>query len=31
MALSIDTPAPQELMERFREQGFEQLWFVSLE
>jgi D-3-phosphoglycerate dehydrogenase len=31
MGLSIDTPAPPELMERFREQGFDHLWFVSLE
>jgi D-3-phosphoglycerate dehydrogenase / 2-oxoglutarate reductase len=31
MGLSIDTPAPVELVEHFREQGFDDLWFVSLE
>jgi D-3-phosphoglycerate dehydrogenase len=30
MALSIDTPAPPELVETFRAAGFDQAWFISL-
>jgi D-3-phosphoglycerate dehydrogenase len=30
MALSIDTPAPPELVQTFRASGFDQAWFISL-
>jgi hypothetical protein len=31
MALSIDTPAPPELVERVRAEGFDEARFVTLE
>ncbi len=30
MALSIDTPAPPDLVERFLASGFDEAWFISL-